>query len=305
MIERPEYFEHELMPGRRMFQCMRLSASTTVESCSSRWRAAEAGSSCAGCGIGRLHATGVDPASTAAPPRRKRQSSKSGVCPRCGGSGLRIIVSSCLCVSCKNREYEWIKGRNAKGKAPAMYTPPRPFEVGAELADGTMEIRIVTALHGAEAIARVARELPDGAKFAAAPLSRPWSSAWNAKAETHEYKCGRCGVAGLVLERARKGALERHSWCCQGDPHGDGWQIAQPRQPLLGLYPEAQAALMDGDFELEDETPEVWTPLPAWCASCRRGQLQGLLTAPGGRWRVKCDSCGSDSESGDAHLSSV
>ncbi|WP_456732294.1 hypothetical protein [Bradyrhizobium sp. USDA 3364] len=197
-----------------------------------------------------------------------------------------------------NREYEFIKGRNAKGKPPVEYRPPRPFEVGVELADGTIEIRLVTALHGAEAIARVARGLPDGAKFADAPRPRPWPSTWNAKAETHEYKCGRCGVAGLVLERARKGLLERHSWCCQGDPHGDGWQIAQPRQPLLGLHPEAQAALMDGDFELEDETPEVWTPLPAWCAACRRGQLQGLLTAPGGKWRVKCDACDASSEEG-------
>jgi hypothetical protein len=30
---------------------------------------------------------------------------------------MRLIGGN-VCVSCKNREYEWIRGRNARGKAP-------------------------------------------------------------------------------------------------------------------------------------------------------------------------------------------
>lgn len=293
MTTRPEYFQHALLPGKPMFACERLSASMTTDACATRWKMAEAGSSCASCSIGRLHATGTEQVPTTAPPRRKRQSSKSGACPRCGGSGLRLLVCSGLCVSCANREYEFIKGRNAKGKVPIEYRPPHSIEVGVELADGAIEIREVDALHGAEAIARVARDLPDGARFVDAP--RPGPTTWNATTKTFECQCRRCRTTGLVLERVRKGVLERRCWSCDPDMDVNGWTLSPVRQPLLGLYPDAQVELMAGDPDLCDEMTGAWTALPAWCAGCRRGQLQGLLTAPGGRWRVRCDSCGSDS----------
>lgn len=33
---------------------------------------------------------------------------------------MRLIGGN-VCVSCKNREYEWVKGKNARGKAPVSH----------------------------------------------------------------------------------------------------------------------------------------------------------------------------------------
>jgi hypothetical protein len=45
-----------------------------------------------------------------------------GVCSRCQRTDLRLIGGN-VCVGCKNREYEWIKGANAKGKFPVCHPP--------------------------------------------------------------------------------------------------------------------------------------------------------------------------------------
>lgn len=50
------------------------------------------------------------------------------MCVRCLRTDLRI-VRGLVCVSCANREYEQVKGRNAKGKPPAHAIPLRPAEI--------------------------------------------------------------------------------------------------------------------------------------------------------------------------------
>lgn len=45
-----------------------------------------------------------------------------GVCSRCQRTDLRLIGGN-VCVGCKNREYEWVKGCNAKGKFPICHPP--------------------------------------------------------------------------------------------------------------------------------------------------------------------------------------
>lgn len=39
------------------------------------------------------------------------------ICARCHRRANRLVGKH-ICVSCKNREYEWLKGRNAKGSKP-------------------------------------------------------------------------------------------------------------------------------------------------------------------------------------------
>ena len=72
---------------------------------------------CKLCPIGAAHAGEVD-ASTS-------QLKGSLICARCHRPATRL-VEGMHCVSCKNREYEWIKGRNAKGSRPTKMAPLAP-----------------------------------------------------------------------------------------------------------------------------------------------------------------------------------
>ena len=44
------------------------------------------------------------------------------MCARCLRQDLRLIGGN-VCVGCKNREYEWVKGRNSRGKVPVKQRP--------------------------------------------------------------------------------------------------------------------------------------------------------------------------------------
>lgn len=135
------YFDSDLLPGRPMFRCEKLSASLQVSRCSAMWADAngkgpppERVERCRGCAVGAAHAGAVDPSG-----HRLRA---SGACSRCHRTDLRLIGGN-VCVSCQNREYEWVKGRNAKGKFPALHPP--------------LDRRRVTALVGGK-VKVVARE---------------------------------------------------------------------------------------------------------------------------------------------------
>jgi hypothetical protein len=114
-----DYFESELMPGQPMFRCDRLSASIRVVSCVGMW--AEANSQggvperlfrCRACPVGAQHSGEGD-----ASYHRLRGVS---ICARCHRTDLRLIGGN-VCVGCKNREYEWVKGKNAKGQFPKLH----------------------------------------------------------------------------------------------------------------------------------------------------------------------------------------
>lgn len=116
-----EYFENELLPGKPMFRCAKLSASLQVTACADMWRDANANPNaperlhrCMQCPIGAKHAGVAD----------ANMSTLRGttICSRCHRTDLRLIGGN-VCVSCKNRSYEWIKGKNAKGKAPVKCAP--------------------------------------------------------------------------------------------------------------------------------------------------------------------------------------
>lgn len=131
------YFENPLLPGRRMFRCERLSASLQVSSCAAMWTEANgdgAGSErlarCRQCQVGAEHA-GVADANMS--PLRG-----TSICSRCHRTDLRLIGGN-VCVSCQNRAYEQIKGRNAKGRAPVK-CPPLARRVVRFVCDGQVKV---------------------------------------------------------------------------------------------------------------------------------------------------------------------
>ena len=116
-----EYFELALMPGKPVFRCERLLATLQVTACSKMWTEANSSNDaperlgrCRQCSVGAGHA-GVQNSSMS--PLRGMT-----VCSRCKRTDLRLIGGN-ICVGCKNREYEWVKGSNAKGKFPVMHPP--------------------------------------------------------------------------------------------------------------------------------------------------------------------------------------
>lgn len=114
-----EYSTNPLMPGVRVFRCTRLSATLQVASCAGMWAQANEGGSpperlfqCRSCSVGAQHSGVRDPAGHVL--------RGLSVCSRCQRTDLRLIGGN-VCVGCKNREYEWVKGSNAKGKFPVCH----------------------------------------------------------------------------------------------------------------------------------------------------------------------------------------
>ena len=117
-----DYFQIPEMPGIDRFACARLHATLPVPACASMWRQANEKAddrhiTCRGCPIGAGHA-GIHNASL---------SPIFGVlvCSRCHRGATRLVCGR-LCVSCKNREYEFIRGRNARGQYPSRLRPLAP-----------------------------------------------------------------------------------------------------------------------------------------------------------------------------------
>lgn len=109
-----EYFTYENVPGKTYFRCDRQRATLSTEACKTMWRKADEVSdglhhACRLCPIGAVHAGEV--AASMSPLKGTL------TCARCHRTAGRLI-SGMICVSCQNRQYEWIKGRNAKGTAP-------------------------------------------------------------------------------------------------------------------------------------------------------------------------------------------
>lgn len=111
MTEAPlRYFSVQGLQGR-YFDCARLRATLSTESCAARHLGACGGDdrvSCRGCPIGALHSgRGQVPASRLT----------ERMCSRCLKRPQRMVKSR-LCVSCYNRTREVHRGANAKGVPP-------------------------------------------------------------------------------------------------------------------------------------------------------------------------------------------
>lgn len=114
-----EYFKIPGAPGD-YFVCPRYhgNAKLSVSACAAQWERARKGGedarirlhACVNCPIGAKHAGVTDFV-----PQNELQTRR--ICTRCHRDADRIIYGR-LCVSCANRQYEFEKGRNARGNKP-------------------------------------------------------------------------------------------------------------------------------------------------------------------------------------------
>jgi hypothetical protein len=271
-----------LVPGQRHFVCAPLRATVSTTACAARWKVAPSGTTCSGCLVGRQHAaeTGT------APPRQAAPGSAPKSCARCGRTDLRIIRTSQLCVSCQNRTYEWVKGKNAKNKPPETFEPLAMRVVGVQGTDGATTWHAHQHRHAAEALTFGVRKLlPPGAKFSA---TRPGEPHWSGADGRFLVRCTGCSTPGL-LERAseRTGSLKYHCPACSGTPPGTGWTLASPRPGLAIFEPENAAIWM----AMTGEPPgPAWHPTGIVCAECGAGQLEARQHA--GQVQCRCPACG-------------
>lgn len=143
-----------------LFRCDAWRATLSTAACSRRWRDAQAAKGdaaidlqrCRNCVIGAAHAG----------ERAVYRSEFYGrpICPRCRRGTLRRMPHNRWCISCANRHYELIKGRNAKGTRPVkigtlyprrlryeVATPDartalvnRPTDLVVDMAEGVLQI---------------------------------------------------------------------------------------------------------------------------------------------------------------------
>lgn len=102
------------LPGVRYFICAPLAATMAVGACEANWRASHGPAAerlwkCKTCPVGAIHAG--ETAASLSPLRGSK------VCSRCQ-TGTTRMIGGWLCVSCYNREREFVAGRDARGKAP-------------------------------------------------------------------------------------------------------------------------------------------------------------------------------------------
>jgi hypothetical protein len=109
-----EYFKIEEVPDQQYFRCDRYNATLSVSACAKMWKEAnhqnvEARYRCKTCPVGAVHAG--ETAASMSPLLG------TTICARCHRSATRLIGKH-LCVSCWNRQREWVIGKNAKGTKP-------------------------------------------------------------------------------------------------------------------------------------------------------------------------------------------
>jgi hypothetical protein len=151
----PTYFQIDGAPGLRMFRCARLRATISDRACaanflrSQKLRPDQITSThlCRDCPLGAHHA-GV-------PLVRRSGLHGLSICPRCRRHSERII-DGLRCISCYNREREWVVGANAKGTPPTM-APLRPRRIRIVLNGQATELRAERTRDTAEMVLGVLR----------------------------------------------------------------------------------------------------------------------------------------------------
>ena len=135
-----EYFESPVFQRILLFRCERLRADLTAQCCARNFTGATA-LACIDCPVGRRHAEVL-------PDAVKHRASRWNVgaplaCVRCGRDGttagarmvgrIRLVRAHTLCMTCYNREREFVHGRNAKGARPVKWSGLRQAHVEIRL----------------------------------------------------------------------------------------------------------------------------------------------------------------------------
>lgn len=147
-----QYTEMPELPGVQMFKCERLRATLAVSSCANMWRGGnredvERLERCKACPVGAVHAG--ETAASMSPMMGQC------ICARCHRGATRLVGKH-LCVSCYNRQREFLVGANSKGTAPLKvgqltrrriryFAGQDPIQLTLDHSRDTMEL-VVTAL---------------------------------------------------------------------------------------------------------------------------------------------------------------
>lgn len=157
MSEGVEYYSIAGAPGR-YFVCPRGVGKLSDTACSKLYGEAMSPKGlreglrfkCRGCPLGAQH-SGIEPLEQVA---SKLLSSLS--CTRCLNPAARLIRGK-ICVSCYNREREYLTGRNAKGNAPVRVRPVMPATVAYKDGDSVQVRQIDCVASRLEAFLSVIR----------------------------------------------------------------------------------------------------------------------------------------------------
>src|SRR5258708_28475715 len=152
-----------------MFRCIPLRATLSAATCARNFTGA-ACMACVDCPTGRQHADALS--------LGKQAEDAPTSCVRCGRSGrcrgerlvgrFRLVRGNTLCVSCYNREREFVRGRNAKGAPPVKWSGLREAHVEIDL-HGKQQRLDIGLRSGPPEIERfVARRWPE------ATITRVW-----------------------------------------------------------------------------------------------------------------------------------
>jgi hypothetical protein len=267
-----------IVPGQRHFECARLRALLSTASCADRWAKAslpdmEKLITCKRCPVGwKHHEEHHHPEDLPAAAAKEQQ--RSAVCLRCGRTSWRL-VGNVICLSCYNRNREWLRGGlNARGNPLVDYKPVVPRRVGVVGNDGAPSWRLFDGQHLPESTARACRS---GLRLSA---EQPGRTHWNESRGQFEY---RDEQGRVLLELEIDGRIE----FVGVERLHQGERPAAVRMPtILMSAREAETWLTvsgEGDHLTADPRQTEFA-----CSSCRQGMLHAHKRA--GQVVVECSA---------------
>ena len=290
-----------IVPGLKHFECTRQHATISSRTCAARHSDALANREderldiCRKCPVGAAHlaeqlpvvdpgaAGSTDPDEVTISTPTLRVSGQSCFdnpkrCLRCGVVASRVVGKK-LCPSCWNRQAEFVRGRNAKGRVPLMYVPPIPWRVGVVQADGSSGYAVGMGQNALEPVASLIR-FNSGVKFHA---GQPGPSRWNAVREQFEYH-DQTGRVLIELE-------------LDGELHFVAVDEVRPGEVparvvgAVQMMPSAVVAKWVGLTGRDALRPE-WRPSGFVCGDCRQAVI--LVRARACLVVCRCPACGQE-----------
>lgn len=278
----------DLMPGKLFFECERLCALITRETCHQNFTAAHEKVTdetplrlmkCRSCQVGRALHTDED----AHPTWQDVRSSNE--CVRCGRRDLRIVSATGTCVSCWNRRRETERGFNARGKPQETPIDLHPRRVGLIDAEGNPTWRRFDAWHAGEAISRAIRQV-DSAKF---HDKQPGKSIWNQRVRRFQYRSDKHqGEFGSLVEFHRDdGTIQYVCPVCKPG-RAKGLPEAHVCSATSLSSPEFVRESME-QTNIAIHLTEQFAPTAHICDRCQHYAIEARLR--NGRTETRCPMC--------------